>query len=71
MLEYIDIPNSIVGAFGMLNRACGDAGKVYVIRKEPREMSYTGWVGDSEPIHKDLCDDLFAAMIEQANSYNN
>lgn len=68
MTEYIDIPNSIVGAFGMLNKACMEAGLDYVIRKHPDEDWYTGYVGGSEAIFADLCDDLFEKMIKAARS---
>lgn len=68
MNEYVDIPNSIVGAFGMLNKACNEANVKYIIKKYPKENAYTGYVGDGPAIEADLCDDLFEKMIRAARS---
>jgi hypothetical protein len=70
----IDIPNSLVGAIGLVNGACARNKKKWSIDYYPSDWHYPtehgayyiARVGSRGVIKKDLIDDLFAAIIDVA-----
>lgn len=69
-MTYVDIPNSLIGAIGMLNGACKEAGAIYEITKYPLEDKYTivlYGLGDVVVIEAEHIDDLISKVIDKLN----
>lgn len=66
----IDVPNSLIGAIGMLNGACKEKEVTYELTKYPQENYYTivlYGLGKAVVIEAEHIDDLIGKVVEKLN----